>query len=253
MLATLALALITTASAGSDGKFVWSNGNDAIRRSVAMSYVNTDELWNWNLYSSDDTDFEGTLLLDPDSGYMYGQGLGATTSWAFAGRCSDTGDSWECDIVGTGLDGDGCTELQTTAVLRGGTEGFDGELTIGKYAFKVEWGGSTVGFSEAGLALHASSQDDGEVDDTGTMYGFYDTDGGTLHLSWWNDRLCDGFVIHQDAECSTNKSGRTKCEGDADLWLGSRSAATTVSFWGYDNMTTVKGYTSTTMPHFDGI
>jgi hypothetical protein len=47
--------------------------------------------------------------------------------------------------------------------------------------------------------------------------------------------------------------GALLCAGDADLWLESSQTVTTLGFWGYEHMTTVKGFESKTLPHRDGM
>jgi len=252
MITALSLLLIAAAPAGStDGLFTWGNGNGSVRRTAEGYLIVEDEVWKGALTSSDSKGVIGTILYSPDSGILYAHGGDTDTSWAIAGNCPDVNDWSTCQLDIVALGDDSCQAMVTSASLEGQDLQFDGL----ERSFKVEWGGVNLGWiTLTSVDLHNSSHDDGDVDSQGTMFGMYDSETNVLSLSWWNDRLCDGFVIQQQADCSTTGSGRLQCRGDADVWVNRTSTTTSLSFWGYEHMTTVKGFSvpiEVTLPHTD--
>jgi len=244
MIAALTLLLIATAPAGqNDGLFVYGNGNSSIRRAANGVIIESGDTWMGTLTHSSSKVFEGTLVYAPDSGRLYAQGGDEDSSWVIRGECVDDKDSVACDVTAVALSDDTCQAHVSTAYWQPSKTGQEQQhFTIGGLTFAVDWGGTNMGYMvEVDVELHNSSHDDGEVDQQGTLQGIYDTSNDVMSLSWWNDRLCDGFVIQQQADCNVTGSGRMNCRGDADVWLNRLGTTTSLSFWGYDNMTTAKG------------
>ncbi len=117
MLATLSLALTLAnpASAGSDGRFVWSNGSDAIRRDSVGAWIDVGEVWTAVLGSDGSGTFEGVLAYAPDEGLLYIQGGSATSSLVAAGLCTDMGEESECDLCVVSFSDTQCESYQATA------------------------------------------------------------------------------------------------------------------------------------------
>jgi hypothetical protein len=260
MLATtaLALALVLPASAGSSGRYVWSQGSGAIRRDVSGSWLDLGGLQVRVLGSDGSGTFEGVMAYAADEGLMYIHGGTAAYSMVAVGLCADAEEGSVCQLRVVALSDEQCAEQ----ILEVGWDPSDrdGDILIGTTRVMTEeiWNdasGVASGdfFFEARLSPATSSRDDGDVDPTATLFGFYDQTTDTAYLSGWGEDACSSWVVQQQAACSVNSSGRLACRGDADLWLGRLGATTGLSFWGYEHMTTVKGFTSTTLPHLDGL
>ena len=86
-------------------------------------------------------------------------------------------------------------------------------------------------FVRVDVDVHASTSDRGEVDRQGALFGWFDPDTSTIALSWWNDDVCDGFVLQQDGDCTVAAGGRIRCSGDAAFY-STRTPLTTI-VWKY--------------------
>mgnify|MGYP006971710135 FL=1 len=270
MLTTLALVLTLTlpspASAGSDGRFVWSHGSDAIRRDAVGSWLDVGEVWTAVLSSDGSGTFEGVLAYAPEPGLLYIQGGTTTQSVVAVGLCAETEEGSECPLRMVSLSDDQCLDGTAMAYWQPSKTGKEQQyfsITVekdwdtGSYLLDGLWNdasGVAQGdtFFTVDLSRSSSSHDSGDMDDAVTMLGFLDVDE-TAYLSAFGASMCDAWVLEQEAACSTNASGRLACRGDGELWLNRLGATYSLSFWGYDNMTTVKGFESVTLPHIDGL
>lgn len=206
-----------------EGTLTVSNGGDRISRTVTLEADSlTDYFFYESVYLGEGED-ERTGSGVFDGGDLVVQGHDDDGWWYFDGACDLDGAVATCSGIGVILDNDAdsCTGVETTFEL----EENDGVWTgcVGDDECRlltIDTNGAHSGLLvDLGLDVHASTKDDGTIlEYTATLEGLVDLETGALVLSWWNDRLCDGFFVFLDGGCSSTGSGKVQCDGTPQVW-----------------------------------
>jgi hypothetical protein len=252
MLATLALAIVATATATAaetSGEIVLYNGHSMLARAGAsFELVDEGPVEAASVVASHDDSMVGTIVYAWETGRIYGQGSHSDGRWLLDGQC-DEDDACTVEL---------CSTSGTSVAAVVVAAGFVGDETfeVGPLSFAVEWGGENLGYGHGFVEqrIDAPAYLTGGEDGAGLgLTGIMNIDTGELSVSWLPADGSLRAALLVEADCGVTDADYLVCSGESDLWREKTETVTTLGYWGYEHMTTVKGFSSVTLPHRDGM
>lgn len=215
------------------GHIIYTVGKKKVRRSVLPTL--TDHLVSFLpdglLLGNAQSGRVASGYIDGAAGTFYFQGADDDLWWSLEGACEASLGALACE--GTRIElptGAGCTASPVSFELTFTGKGWSGCLDDGTDCVPLHIDPLTTDRGRRvslAVDLHPSTADDGgALSYEGLLEGAVDVETGLLLLSWWNDTLCDGFVVQQLGDCTVTGSGRLNCAGWARAFDGNWESMT---------------------------
>jgi hypothetical protein len=254
MFTALAIALIASTAAPAaetSGEIIFYNGHSIVARADAgFELVDEGELVSGMQIDDKYLITAAHILWAPETGRLYGHGEDAEGRWVLNGQCDDDD---ECTVEVLSFTGTSVASVVVSASVEALV--YNDTFEVGPLSFKVEWGGEKLSVFFVEQTVYPAESV--VIGDPGsgktTLLGFLNADTGELSMSWLPaDGGLDAALV-VEADCGVTSRDYLVCSGGADLWQQSSGKVTTLGYWGYEHMTTVKGFESVTLPHNDGL